>query len=260
MSWTTHSRPCLITARSTAPYDCAVLFQRPARAGIERRVRLSLVCEQDRHVRLVVDHPDGGAPVRHDAPQVLQAGARDRARRVGCEYRLVDIVQHLELSEVATQLVLGAVALGDVAQDHRVEPASARLELGYRGLDRELLAVRPPAEDHAEGAHAPAGRAVRAERVHVVPVRRPESLRNEDVEGLPLCLRRGPAEHLFRRGVEFDDALRVVDGDDSVHRRADDAAQPGFAVEELPGERLLAHELPGEQHRESRGRPDEHEQ
>ena len=60
----------------------------------------------------------------------------------------------------------------------------------------------------------------------------PEALRDEPRERRADGFFPGTAKHRFRRGIEQYDVLGLVDGDDRIHRRVEDAAQTGFVARE----------------------------
>ena len=78
--------------------------------------------------------------------------------------------------------------------------------------------------------HRALGHVRPAEVLHVPAVGGAEAFGDEAVERLPEGLGRRVAEHPFGGGVEEDDALLVVHGDDGVQRRIHDAGQARLAV------------------------------
>ena len=81
-----------------------------------------------------------------------------------------------------------------------------------------------------------------AETVQVLGVRRAEALGDEPRQRRADRLLARAAEHLLGRLVEEHDVLALVHGDDRVHRRIEDAAQPRLAArEQLLGAHALGH-------------------
>nr|WP_308419599.1 hypothetical protein [Chitinimonas koreensis] len=122
------------------------------------------------------------------------------------------------------QRLLGADPLGDVAQDHGVEACAVLLDLGDRGVDREFLAVAAQPGDDAGRAHPARADAGGAELADVLPVNGAIAVGQEPVERRADRAVARAAEHRFGGGVEQHHALRLVDGDDGIHGRFDDAA------------------------------------
>src|SRR5260221_875440 len=150
----------------------------------------------------------------------------------------------------AQQLSFGATLLGDVAQDDGEELLAADLDLGDRGFDRELLAVRAQTEQRVEPTHRTARDVGLAEGADVSRMRGAESPRNEAIERLAERFSGRGAERLFRRAVEHENTLVLVDGDDGVHSRADDAGEQRLAVVgDGAGERIRLANVGGVGHR-----------
>ena len=112
--------------RERARRRLEVLAQ-PPHVDLQRRERLA---------QLVVQ-------LARDAPLLLLA---HRACREG---------EAADLLARGAQVLLGAHALGDVAQDHRVVALAALLDVRDRGVDGKLLAVAAQAPHDALAAHAP---------------------------------------------------------------------------------------------------------
>ena len=81
------------------------------------------------------------------------------------------------------------------------------------------------AGETAEPAHGAGALACIAERSDVAPVGFAMALRDEAVEGTAEGLVHGNAEDALRGLIEHDDAMGLVDGDDGIHRRVDDALE-----------------------------------
>src|SRR5215469_5952872 len=113
----------------------------------------------------------------------------------------------------------------DVANDYREKSLSGRVDLGNRSLDRELLAVRSHSPQSTKRTHRAICDTSHAEVANMVPMLYAEALRDEAVNGASDCVCRGAAEHFLGGEVKHDDALLIVDGDDSVHGRRDDPCQ-----------------------------------
>jgi hypothetical protein len=118
----------------------------------------------------------------------------------------------------------------DVAQDHRVELVALLDVLRDRGLDRELGAVGAQRVEHRLPAHGARGHAGLPELAHVPRVGGAEALRDQHLDRLSDHRRARPAEGAFGGGVELHHALRLVHGDDRVHGRLDDAADPRLGL------------------------------
>jgi hypothetical protein len=134
----------------------------------------------------------------------------------------------------APDLGLGAHARADVAQDHGEELLVVDRCLRDRSFDRELGAVRAQGRQRDSRTHAARGVVGAAELLDVPAMDGAEPLGEEAVERPAERIRGGAAEHLLGRGVEQDDALARVDGDDRVHRGPDDRVEPLLAGAGLP--------------------------
>lgn len=119
-----------------------------------------------------------------------------------------------------------ARSLAHVAVDDGIEPSPADLDLGDRRFDREALAVRADPLDRAQVAHPPVRDPRAPEAPYEVGVACAHRGRDQQVEGAPHEVSLRVAEHLLGRGVRKQDDLVVADGDDAVHRRAQDGRQP----------------------------------
>src|SRR5262245_11542341 len=128
-------------------------------------------------------------------------------------------------------LRLSLLALGDVALNEGIELPASDFYFRDSSLDRKLRAVRA---ERDERSHRPARAAGFAETADEFGVRAPKTFRDEAVERLPQSFRSRAAEHPLRRLVEKDDALFLINGDNRVHRRGDDAIQPLLAFEQRP--------------------------
>ena len=76
-----------------------------------------------------------------------------------------------------------------------------------------------------ELAHGSGGNPGPAEVAHMFRVPGTEAFGDEAIHALSQYFRISTAEHALRGGVDEDDALVLVDGDDAVHGRVDDALQ-----------------------------------
>jgi hypothetical protein len=93
------------------------------------------------------------------------------------------------------------------------------------GLQRELLPVGAQPEHAARLTHRPLDLAGGAEPVDVARVRRPQAHGNELLQVHAQGLLALESEHVQARGVDHDDALRVIDRD---HRLQRGVGQPGL--------------------------------
>src|SRR5215510_1135623 len=116
---------------------------------------------------------------------------------------------------------------------------SAVVNLRDRSLDRELLAVGPQAEKRMRLAHRPLRHVSFAEDADVLAMRRAEALRDEAVQTLSQSLGGRAAEHLLGSRVEKHDALTLIDGDDRVHRRGQNAGELCLAQSQRGGDLRL---------------------
>jgi hypothetical protein len=167
-----------------------------------------------------------------DQPDLLER----RRERAALPDDLLDVVrradllaQVLVLHGEPAQVLLGALALVDVAQDQRIELAAADLDMRQGGLDRELAAVGTAGAETArrpdvgalptpvEGRHRPLQRLA-------------EALGEEAVDRRADGLGRGAAKDLLGGLVEECHLARAVEGDDGIHRRVKDASQPFLAL------------------------------
>jgi len=127
-------------------------------------------------------------------------------------------------------LLVGAHALGHVAQDGREQPALGGLELGNRGVHRELFAIGTPAVDHRAVAHAPRGHPGLGKASDMFAMAGAKTLGDQPVQRLPQDLLKRPAEDPLRRAVVQHDALLLVHRDDGVHGGVEHARQQRYGA------------------------------
>ncbi len=169
------------------------------------------------------EHPFGGGIEQHDPLLLVD-------RDEGVHRRLDDA---LHSKAAFRQGVLGRFAFGDVAQDHRGQPFAADIDLRDRSLDGEFATVGAQAVDRPQGPHLAGGDAGFGEAMDMLGVGGPVALRNEPGDGFAQGLLRGQAEHALRGGIEQDDPLGVVDGDDPVHGRGHDPFKPAHGFDRV---------------------------
>ncbi len=111
-----------------------------------------------------------------------------------------------------------AVALGDIADEHRVEAALRGIQPRDRCLDREFAAVVPQRTQQARR------RLLRQLGLPcLLEVRGKETSR-----GAAQGCRPRASEHRLGGGVEEDDLPLIVEGDDGIERRLDQTGQARF--------------------------------
>ena len=136
----------------------------------------------------------------------------------------------IEQFVVLLQRLLRLDPLRNVAQHHAEQPLPRPFDLRNRGVDREFPAVDPPSDYLAKAPHA----AIGDPRARIVPdvcvVRLEVALRNQHGDRRAQQLRFAVAEHSLDRGVDERDFMALVDGDDGVRRRCDDAGQALLGV------------------------------
>src|SRR5262249_4149842 len=139
-------------------------------------------------------------------------------------------IGHVSESRFAlSQRLIGLLALGNVAHDDGVEFLAIRFELRDRGFYGELVTIGAAPIDRAESAHC-ASRNVGPSKVgNVVLIHVAEPRRGESVEVPAYCFHGWTAKDLVGCGVEHQYALTLINGDDSIHRRTNYAAQLSFA-------------------------------
>src|SRR5438552_5360816 len=122
-------------------------------------------------------------------------------------------------------LFLGSPPFGHVAQNNGVELLSARVDLRDRSFNWELFAAGADSRERAQCSHRTFCHLSLPEPSNVLSMGRAKSLRNKSVNRLANSFLRGATKHPFRRGIENDNALFRVYGDDGVHRGGDDVGQ-----------------------------------
>src|ERR1700677_4645493 len=129
-----------------------------------------------------------------------------------------------------TQFILCSLAHADIPEDDGVELFRGRFHLRDRGLNWKFFSVRPDPHQRSGRVHRTTGNSCLPKAPNVFPMSFMESIWNELVDTLPegLCCR--AAEDLLCGSVEDDDLLFVIDRNDRVHRRTDDADQPLLAI------------------------------
>ena len=141
--------------------------------------------------------------------------------------------------EDGLELLLGLLALGDVADDAAEEARAGGLPHRERELERELAAVLAQADDldgladQARGGHAALGDALDAGVVH-----RAEALGHQDRERLADDLVLDVAEHQLGAAVPGDDVAVLVGGDDRVVGGLGDRAEAALGLAQRVGELL----------------------
>ena len=130
----------------------------------------------------------------------------------------------------------------DVPQDHGEQSLALQVNLRDGRLNGELLAIGTQAIHRPQSTDRPGANPGQPKLRNLLAVLGPKSLREEPVQGLAQGLLACNAKHLLRRGVEQDNPLRGVGGNDGVHGRTDDAIQTGIAAPERLL-RLLAEKL-----------------
>ncbi len=126
------------------------------------------------------------------------------------------------------ELLVGAIAFGDVAKDHRENTLTVDLRLGNGGFDGEFFSVGTQTVDGRHGAHLAASGVGLREGINVRFVRVAKPIRNQLCEIATQNRSGSAAEHTFGGGIEEGDALLFVGGDDGVHSGADDRGQASF--------------------------------
>ena len=184
-------------------------------------------------VRVVVGMGDlGGVLAQQLALFIAQHAAERRVHheQAAIEGDLLDadgglLVDGAEASLALQQRFLGALALGNIAQNDGVELLPGHLDLGDGGLDGKLLSVGPQCIENTGGGHGAGGESHLAEVANQPGVRGANRVRQEAVQRLAERVPGGTAEHLFGGLVEDDDALALVEGDDGIHGRSHDAGK-----------------------------------
>ena len=123
-----------------------------------------------------------------------------------------------------TQRFFAPDAGRDVAEDRSEELLVAFDVLRDGGFDRKFRTVGAHAVQHGLRAHSARGHRGGCEAFDMSLVRLVEALGNQHLERLADHRRPRPQEYALGRRVELHDALLLVDGDDRIHRRFDDAA------------------------------------
>ena len=116
------------------------------------------------------------------------------------------------------QGLLGALALGNVADHTEHEHALARLERAQHNVDRELRAVLAPAVEREPRAHGPHARLCMI-MLAMRSVRGPEALRRQEFHGLAQQLFPPVAEHAFGLAVDAHDSAFSVGKHNPVRGR-----------------------------------------
>src|SRR5262249_53099616 len=109
-------------------------------------------------------------------------------------------------------------ALAHVADDDGEQLFATGFGLRNRSLDGEFLAISAQTPQRTQGTH----RSSRGTRITKAPdmcaVRCMEAFWDETVDGAPDCILHRAAKHFLGSGVEHNNSLSVIDGDDGVHR------------------------------------------
>ena len=148
--------------------------------------------------------------------------------------------QVLQFFPRATQRRFCPHALCGVAQHHGKELAAIHLDLRNRRLDREFTAVGMQREQRALLAHL-------AKTPHVRLVCTAKTFRHEIGQRTADGMLGRASEQGVRHGIEQNDALGIIHGNDGLHGGADDARQPGLAllqVGQILGHRCTQHAKP----------------
>ena len=167
------------------------------------------------------------------AEQLVGPGVGDRDRAVGAD--LDDRVRRG--LEDGLELLLGLLALGDVADDAAEEALAGVLPHRERELERELAAVLAQADDldglteQARGGEAALGDALDAGVVH-----RAEALGHQDRQREAVDLVLDVAEHQLGAAVPGDDVAVLVGGDDRVGGGLGDRAEAALGLAQGLGE------------------------
>ena len=154
-------------------------------------------------------------------------GARGRCRLFSCSRAACAAAPSSRSSSFdAPQRLLHPDALGDVAQDHRVELAAGAVELRDRRVDRKLLAVA--AQPHDDAQRRPSGATRRRPRQSAARARGARSRNRSGMNaasGAPIASSRGQPNIASAAALNSTMRCAFVDGDDRVHRRIEDAAR-----------------------------------
>jgi hypothetical protein len=107
-----------------------------------------------------------------------------------------------------------------------VEPLPGRPDLRYRGLYRELFAIcaQPPhLAQHAQGSW---GHPRLAETACLLAVRREEPIGEKSVNRLAYRFGGRTREHCLGGAIEEDYSAALIDYDEAIDSRIDDAFKP----------------------------------
>src|SRR6185295_10037864 len=114
-----------LAAQETFERLCAAR-QRALPPWIERDLAIDLERDQARFVGLAVDQRDADARGWDEVPEMRDRRLGDRLERARRQNRLVDLVQVREPLGIALERRLGPIALGDIANDHRIDLLPSR--------------------------------------------------------------------------------------------------------------------------------------
>src|SRR5688500_11840606 len=153
---------------------------------------------------------------------------------------------------------MGPTTIGHIAKNYRVHLSGFTPKVGDGCLSREFLTVLPESRDLAALTHSASVYLRSAELADMIGVWRPESIRDQRLEGTTDYLLSRIPENPLRALVEEDDLLILVDADDRIrgygHDSREDCVGNRFSD---PGARDFDHRresTPGERSGKTRQR------
>src|SRR6516225_3783312 len=129
-----------------------------------------------------------------------------------------------------TESLFCMLTFGNVSNNDGEEPLTARLNLGDGSLYWEFFPSRSQPPECAQTVQRAIGDPTLGKAMDTRAVSGAEAFGDEAFDGNPDCFIRRTREYFFRCCIEQYDPLRIIDRDDRVHSRPDDARQQIGAV------------------------------